>query len=343
MSPTHEQIVREASLSAQREIARLGLDETRRIEVFDIIEHEGIWLMFQPLERVYGLYKRLEGTAGIAIHAGHPWGLQRFTAAHEYGHHVLRHDESVDTADEIESRSEDPLELAAQAFAATFLMPVQLVNLAIRRLGLPHQPGTMTPEQVYEFSLELGSSYTAAVTQLRSLGKLNWQAAQRLLKQSPLAIKEALGGGERPANARADVWLLDEDDDERQLAVRIDDEIDVRLPEVPTSGYRWIARLDGRELTDHEDTMPLVTVKSRLEPVEAREPRRYGGERQRRLRLRAIQAGDVELDLVLVQPWLGPGAEPLRQLRAHVHVVPPRTGDAPQGVSVVQQPALLAA
>ena len=342
---SRDRIIREGSLAAQREIARLRIDETRRVEIFEIIEDEGIWLMFQPLDRLYGFYERIGDAAGIAIHAGHPWGLQRFTAAHEYGHHVLRHEGSLDTAEEIESRSTDARELAAQAFAATFLMPVQLVNVVLQRLGLPLRPRTMSAEHVYEASLELGSSYTAALTQLRALGKIDWQTAQRLAKRSPIEIKEALGGGERPQNARADVWLLEEDDHDRDLVIRLEDEIDVRLPEVPTSGYRWLARVDrtdsGPSVASND--LPLVEVRSRLEPVDARKPRRYGGERRRRLRLRAVRSGDVDLELVLVQPWLGADAEPLRRLRAHVRVAEPRTGGAPQGVSIVQQEALLAA
>ena len=68
----------------------------------------------------------------FVVHSGHPRPLQRFTAAHEYGHHVLGHSHSLDTQAEIEGQptdAADPLaEIAAQAFAGALLMPLHLVN-----------------------------------------------------------------------------------------------------------------------------------------------------------------------------------------------------------------------
>jgi IrrE N-terminal-like domain len=66
------------------------------VDVFSVIEAEGIRLMFQPLRDLFGFYRRLSGVAGIVIDANHPPSLQRYTAAHEYGHHVLGHGFSLD-------------------------------------------------------------------------------------------------------------------------------------------------------------------------------------------------------------------------------------------------------
>ena len=48
--------------------------------------------------------------------------MQRFTAAHELGHHELGHESHVDDETSIEGSSNDPQELQAQTFAASLLM-----------------------------------------------------------------------------------------------------------------------------------------------------------------------------------------------------------------------------
>src|SRR6266508_2998897 len=88
--------------AAQREHLRLGTPMDRRVEIFDAIEGAGIWLMFQPLRELFGASQRLGEAAGIIINSNHPLSLQRFTAAHEYGHHVFGHDLSLDRGQQIE-------------------------------------------------------------------------------------------------------------------------------------------------------------------------------------------------------------------------------------------------
>jgi Zn-dependent peptidase ImmA (M78 family) len=48
---------------------------------------------------------------------------QRFTLAHELGHHRLGHAAVVDGVEEVEGRSDEPLEQQANAFAGEFLAP----------------------------------------------------------------------------------------------------------------------------------------------------------------------------------------------------------------------------
>jgi predicted secreted protein len=117
-------------------------------------------------------------------------------------------------------------------------MPVQLVNYTLRTMGLAGQRPAMTPSQIYQLALELGVSYTAVVTQLVCQHKLSIDAGRRLRKLSPLDIKTGLAGV-KPASSRADVWLLDEAQEGRQIISRLRDEIHVRLPETPSTGYVW--------------------------------------------------------------------------------------------------------
>ena len=99
---------------------------------------------------------------------------------------------SVDSRDEVERAflgSLPPQEIEAQAFAATFLMPVQLINRALGHLGLPRKPGEIDPQYAYRISLEVGSSYTATITQLRALERISATNAKNLLRVQPIDIK----------------------------------------------------------------------------------------------------------------------------------------------------------
>jgi hypothetical protein len=190
---------------------RLGFDPSQPVDVFRVIEEERVWLLFEPLQHLFGFFQREGDSAGVVIHNGHPLSLQRFTAAHEYGHFVLGHEASQDGRAELFGGADVPIqEVEAQAFAAEFLMPLALVNRALDRLSVPREPGELSPVDAYQLSLELGSSYTATITQLKQLNKIGETGYGELGRWQPIAIKAGLGGGSRPANARADVWDVTE-------------------------------------------------------------------------------------------------------------------------------------
>ena len=154
------------SAAAVKELMRLNLDPGVPVDVFDVIERKNVWLLFEPLQHLYGFFQRQDNAAGIVLHSGHPLSLQRFTAAHELGHYVLGHEFSQDTRAELFDGVQSPLqEIEAQAFAAEFLMPLALVNRALDRLSLPRDPRDITPVEAYQLSLELGSSYLATLSQ----------------------------------------------------------------------------------------------------------------------------------------------------------------------------------
>lgn len=99
-----------------------------------------------------GLY-RVGDTVIIGVNAGHHPNRQRFTIAHELGH-LLLHDqgEFVDHGyladdggrpsprfmrNQLSGNATDPTEIEANAFAASLLMPRDLVVRAVRDLPLP--------------------------------------------------------------------------------------------------------------------------------------------------------------------------------------------------------------
>jgi Zn-dependent peptidase ImmA (M78 family)/predicted secreted protein len=339
---------RQGSLGAQRARRRLGLAVERRVDIFAVIEAEGIWLMFQPLDDLFGFYRRIADVAGIVVQTKHPESLQRYTAAHEYGHHVLGHGFSLDEARNIDgargldeaqdleaalaarSAAElgDPLqEAAAQAFAATFLMPIQVVNRALLDRGLDRDHPHLEPADVYALSLEFGTSYEATVTQLAVLEKITWSES-RQLRVPPIKIKTALARGRPPLDSRADLWLIHHTDDHRDLRVRTRDEILLRLPEVPSSGYAWT--------TERRDLGVLEVIDEFVTPTDndANDAEVYGGGAFRDLRLRAAGPGSDEISVSLMRPW---EETPLETIIVSVHVAEEPTGESTQGLIRSQQ------
>ena len=127
-------------LRRRRELVRLNVDQNQPINIFQVIEQAGIWLFFQPLKDLQGVYLKeaKTGARAILINSRRPLSMQRLTAAHEYGHDVLGHEASLDDAADVEpSDTQVTQEAAAQTFANDFLMPPQLVNTQWNSLGLP--------------------------------------------------------------------------------------------------------------------------------------------------------------------------------------------------------------
>jgi Zn-dependent peptidase ImmA (M78 family)/predicted secreted protein len=315
---------------------RLGLDPDTTVDVFRIIEQARVWLLFEPLQDLFGFFQREAEVAGMVLHSGHPLSVQRFTAAHEYGHFLLGHELSADSIEELFGGADVPIqELEAQAFAAEFLMPLPLVNRALDRLSLPREPHNLTPVDAYQLSLEMGSSYTATVTQLSQLNKLPTAQLEELKRSKPIDIKIELGRGQPPANSRSDVWLIDQGWRERKLQLRLEDELHIRLPEIPTSGYRWAVAMNGMGES-------LELLADELEPADLVTATRFGNTRRRHLWWRAVAPARGTLDVRLVRSWLGSSARPADALSLPISVDIPRTGlDTAVGISLPQRRAML--
>ena len=96
------------------------------------------------------------------------------------------------------------------------------------RLGLGGQP-ELSPSEAYRLSLELGASYSATVTHLVNLRRIERHWANYLLDHSPKSIKEEITQTPRE-EARSDVWSLTEADQGKRLYPRIGDELVIELP-----------------------------------------------------------------------------------------------------------------
>jgi Zn-dependent peptidase ImmA (M78 family) len=240
-------------MAAARLHARLHTDLSGPVDIFRIVQELGIWLSSRPLGNLFGFYLRQDDALGICLNAGHPETLQRYTCAHELGHHLLGHASNLDDAADIDGTGggTPAQERAAQVFAGNFLMPLGLVNRVLRRLDLYDR--SLTAADVYQISRDLDVSYTAAVWRLRSLDRLDGPTAAAYAKAGAAAAKRALRGGPPPGSARADLWVVEKTGDDLIGKCRVGDEILLRLVENRSTGYIW-------QIEERNDALPLPTA-----------------------------------------------------------------------------------
>jgi Zn-dependent peptidase ImmA (M78 family)/predicted secreted protein len=340
------QVVEEArnsgAIAALRELQRLRVDQTRRIEIFDIIESQGLWLMFEPLESVLGIYLSTPTGAGILVNTYRPRGMQRLTAAHEYGHHVLGHGGSIDRKHEITGAgsSRSLSEVAAQGFALAFLMPPTLVNSVWQQLGLPLDANNVQPKQVYKLSLRLGASYIATLYSLVRLGKLDPGHAEKMLKLQPKSIKQQIKAGHGPSDSLADVWPIEDGDDGSTVTPVIGDEIWIDVPESPSTGFVWTAGVQNRSVraASNDPTEILQPTQSLFLPGSAAAEGQltmdtaFGSSGRRLIGFRALSAGQCNVTVILKRQWESDQA-PERKLQVGVQIETRPTGEAERGLS----------
>lgn len=215
----------------------LGLDQEMPVDVFDIVDRLGLWLVFNRLNNLLGAVLP-RGDGGIMVTTQRGPAVQRYTVAHEIGHWILDYGEpSFDSEADIYFPTADR-EFLAQLFAGQLLMPPPLVYETCNRYGVIDSP-TATPSRVYQVARDMGASYEATSRQLANLDIIDRSQQERLLAKTPLQVKTELGLGHRPVGA-VDVWPVDLTGDETRLQVTEGDEILITLPENRTTGYRWL-------------------------------------------------------------------------------------------------------
>jgi Zn-dependent peptidase ImmA (M78 family) len=237
MNASRRQAIATASMQAVRLHQTLQTPYDQPVDVFMLAQRLGLWLVAQPLDKAFGFYLREQQAAGMVLNSQHPETLQRFTCAHEIGHHVLGHTSHTDDASTLQRMSDLALqEHQAQVFAAALLMPGPLVNRTLNRLGIT---GPLRPADIYAASRDMAVSYTAALWGLTALSKINAATAADLARKGPRPAKNALRGGPSLTDARADIWVLDDSANNTTVRCRVGDEIHIRLTEDLGTGHVW--------------------------------------------------------------------------------------------------------
>lgn len=258
---TRKAALARASMQAQRLHAQLHTDYARPIDIFAIVQEMGIWLSSRPLGAgLFGFYLREGDAAGIVLNASHPEYLQRYTCAHELGHHVLGHrshlDEQADIMGDAPADRYD--EHAAQMFAGNFLMPLQAVNRVQRRLGISRDRAP-SAAQVYALSRELDVSFSAAAWQLVNLGRLSTRRASEMVRAGAAEAKRAMRPGPHPRDDnRAGLVVIEQSTRDLPVLVRPGDELRIRVSENASTGYVWQLGTSDRKEFDQVHTSALT-------------------------------------------------------------------------------------
>lgn len=168
----------------------LGYKLEQPLCIFDLIEKHQIETRFAPIRSLEGMYSR-EGQA-IILSSLRPAGRQRFTAAHELGHHIFEHgtraDELADCAD-----TTSPDERLANLFAGYLLMPRVAVSHAFHVRGL--SPQSALPRHFYQIAGLFGVGYETLVKHMEmSLDLLTPERSTHLQRTTPAKIRSEISG-----------------------------------------------------------------------------------------------------------------------------------------------------
>lgn len=293
--------IRKATLEASRlhrdlSIQAKAVHGTGQVDVYDAIAKLGVPLMFTKLEGLLGVYLR-EPSPGILITTQRPQSQQRFTAAHELGHHFLGHSPSLDDKSILRrapfaGRTGDPIqEVEAEAFAAAFLLPQWLLDWHCEQQGWTDE-ALHDPARVYQLALRVGTSFLATVWTLHRYKVLAQPAAEAMARVKVKELKQTLLRGYQPAKFDGDVWLVTEHDAGMPVLAGPKDLFVLRLQENSGAGYLWrISSIDGEALAIVDDARAALA------------PAGIGGPTLRHLTARALSRHAGEMHLVEVRPW----------------------------------------
>jgi hypothetical protein len=303
---------RAAELHAELGLRTSLADGDRPVDVLAAIRALGVVVLFRKLDSLLGAYVPGAATPGMLLTTQRNLHIQRFTAAHELGHHVLGHqalslDKDVGFVARGERAGHEPQELEADAFASAFLLPDWLIVAHARRHRWGKRELT-SPDAVYQLSLRLGASYTATCWALAD-HVIDRAIAQRLAATPPKTSKQRVIPGMQLERWHPDVWELSLHDRGVHLLGNPDDLLVLDLDEHVASGFTW-------------DTSGVATAGLKIEKDERQEKNGEAigapitrrlivqGPAHGRLRLEERRAWDsrqksinsFELDLTLLGP-----------------------------------------
>lgn len=177
------------------------------LDIYSFIMQLGIKLLWGGFSKLAGAYLRkgiknggteLEGY-GIAVNCAHPIERQRFSAAHELGHHILGHEGKIGSYIRI---SNEQTERDANIFAAELLMSERLVSRAYKSIS--DDPDVRSDcdlaDAIYLMSKQLQVSFSALCHRLEHFRILNRSQKAELLetKVRGLEQKWEKSGGQQP-------------------------------------------------------------------------------------------------------------------------------------------------
>ncbi len=164
------------------------------IDIYDVIARRGVALAFRDLQGDDGRYIFHAGQGLIIVNStGTEASRQRFTAAHELGHHELHRFSGDDETPtylvdrDILATGGDRREVEANAFAASFLLPGEAL-----KAEFPVR-GKVEVEDVVAIMRRYGVSFTTAVFRLHNTQRITARVRDALRSEGEGRVHE-LGG-----------------------------------------------------------------------------------------------------------------------------------------------------
>jgi hypothetical protein len=268
------------------------------IDVFGTLLTLNVALLFRPLDGLLGAC--LPGpNPGVIISTQRPLHVQRFTGAHELAHVALGHELSID-GEEILGREPtkngDEFELAADSFAATFLLPKWLLQFHAKHQGW-NRASMADPQAVYQLSLRAGSSYEATCIALERHGIIERKTREELVAKPRRDIKKKLLDGFEVKDFHRDIWLLTERDAGLTLEGTPEDLFVLKLTENGGAGYLWTtAGLIEAGFAILRDQRHILAPNKAI-----------GGPVTRELTAQIMEPTSGDFALELKRPWQGAG------------------------------------
>jgi Zn-dependent peptidase ImmA (M78 family) len=156
------------------------------VNIWDVIRRRGVKVARHEFGQGNGdglyIWSERDQRGLVVVNASERASRQRFTAAHELGHHELHRFEGkdVEIADKnIFDTKSDPAEIAANAFAAYLLAPSE----ALQRELNDKKAKDVSAEDVVRLMRQFGLSYEATVYRLNNAGVVNAPTRQRLIEE----------------------------------------------------------------------------------------------------------------------------------------------------------------
>jgi hypothetical protein len=212
-------MAKQASTMSLRLRAEARFKPWDAIDIFDLAHGAGVELRFANIPSMEGMYLRQQSPL-ILIASERPSGRQRFTCAHELGHHLFedssRIDELLETTNPDERKSDE--EIRADMFAGLLLMPKTTVmrGFAVRNLPI----ATASAIDVFRVSCWLGVGYSTLLNHLKfALHIIQDDHFASLIRHPPKSIRREILGRDIPE----DLIVVDEFWDGRPIDARVGD------------------------------------------------------------------------------------------------------------------------
>jgi Zn-dependent peptidase ImmA (M78 family) len=293
-------ISRAAELHHELKLRDRLRDGSRPVDVFAAIQAMKVMVLFRPLDGLLGAYVPAPNTAGMLVSTQRDHHVQRLTASHELGHHMLEHrapslDLNIGFVGRGEKSGYDEQEIEADAFAAEFLLPKWLIAAHARRQGWI-KSDLARADVVYQLSLRLAASYSATCWALFSAEFITQTQAQAIAARPPKEAKQRAIDTVKPASWHPDVWLLTERDKGAQLLGSPEDFLVLSLQEHVGGGYEWDL-----------DEVPSAGLAVRDDKRVEADPSLIGGTVTRRVVFQGSAPARTKLKLEERRPWEGRG------------------------------------